>query len=484
MPAVPTPLPICQPFAPYPLNLNKGAIMQNAFRDVRQDGEYAVRRQAISSSRDASPFGPVTNGLVTQQIQGFNTNIGFIIVGGAAPVAYSSTGGTQALAAGGTTYTNDWMSYIDAFPSGSYKGWLAAQDAMWGVNNNGLNLVSTFIPGSPTRLCPGLAFLDGTGYCMSATDNLIHGSALQDLTTWPALNVVGASSSWGQAIGISRHLNYVLGFFENGLQVYYNAGLAPPGSPLAPLPNASFLVGCTSGFTVVSMADTTIFVGKTAANNYSVYKLSGLSLSIVSNSAVDAILKQNITQLTQTPRTVTDQYPQSMAYSITDKGHIFYCLKIGTSAVLAWDTLTQEWYVWTQSQFGVEVPYLPNFSADNFVAGSDRMLGILTAFGNFDYSGNINVLIRTQNLDFGSAYKKFVHKLSVYGDTIPDTMTVDYSDDDYTTYSGQLTIPLSVPRKMVLRLGSFYERSFRFQYTGIRTWRLKKFEILVEGGSL
>lgn len=458
--------------------------MQNVFRDVRTDGEFAVRRQGVAPARDASAGGSVTNGLVTQRIPLSSTNIGFIIVGGPALTAYSNTGGTQALPAG-TTYANDWLTYIDAFPSGAFTGLLVGQSAMWGVSNNGLNLNGTLVASPPPLLCPGAAFLDGTGYVMSANDNLIHGSALQDLTTWPALNVVGASSSWGTAIGISRHLNYILGFYENGLQVYYNAGLAPPGSPLAPLPNASFLVGCTSGFTVVSMADTTIFVGKTGANNYSVYKLSGLSLSIISNSAVETILKQNIGAITQTVRTVTNAYPTSIAYSITDKGHIFYVLKISNVITLAWDLNTGEWSIWAMKNLGAsaDVNYPIVASSDNFTADTFQELGILSGALNVDYTGNIACEIRTQNLNFGSAYKKFIYKLSMWGDTFNSTMTVEYSDDDYTTYSAPLTIDLSKQRKMVLRLGSFYERSFRFKYSGLALFRLKTYELLIEGGS-
>jgi hypothetical protein len=486
MPAAkPTQLPICQGFSPHPDDINKGSLMVNCFKDARPEGEYAIRRHGLFLFRDVSASGPVTNGLVTQQVPFTTTNMGFIIVGGAAPVAYASSGGgSLALAAGGTTYANDWMSYIDLQPLGSQQGWLAAQDAMWTVAGNGTNLISTFLAGTPTKLCPGLAFLDGTAYCMTAVGDAIRGSALQDITTWNGLNTVGASSSWGAAIGIRRHLNYILGFWENGLQVFYNAGLAPPASPLAPLPNASFLVGCTSGFTVVSLADTTIFVGKTAANNFSVYQLSGLSLTPISSPAVEFILKRNITALTQTSRQITNIYPQSMAYAIADKGHTFYVLKITDVITLAYDLGMKEWYVWEQTVGGVQVPYQGSFSGDNFVAGQDRILSVIGESIYTDYSGTILATIRTANMDFGSAYKKFVWKLSVYGDTIPGTMTMAYSDDDYATYStGVDNIDLSKQRKMVNRCGSFYERSFRFRYSGNQPFRLKYFEMLLEGGS-
>jgi hypothetical protein len=366
------------------------------------------------------------------------------------------------------------------------------------------DLAITRVTQTITQMMPGIAFLDGAVYVISQTDNQIHGCALQDPTTWNPLNVVGASSSWGRAVAISRHLNYILGFFEFGLQVYYDAGLAPPGSPLAPLPNASFLTGLAGQSSVVSLADCTIFIGKSAAGNISVYMLSGLQLGVISNPMVDAALAEHSGLLRVDYNFNGSSSVSAMAWE--DKGNPYYVLTFGriafnfgyTSYSLAYNLTTQEWTVFTNGSNVGEIGLTPFISQDNLMVGPGagpttpsevHFYGISdTAYqdftGGFQTVRNISSLALTASQDFQTGYKKFIKRLSVQADTIPEMLSMRYSDDDYTTYSGYYLIDLSKQRKKVDRLGSFYQRNFEFTYSGLSPFRVKVYEIDVSGGSV
>lgn len=481
----------CQPFSPRPGSLLRGSLMQNAFKDKHPDGEYAIRRNGLTQVANASAIRPYSQGLA--YLGSANSGyapIGWLLnVDNGGSLNWTSQTATGSFGGMVTDGPNDYFSFIPAYTTTipNFYGMISGHFGIAGVQNGGGGtLILTNVASPPTFMCPGLAFLDGTVYVMSAADNQIHGCNLQDPTTWPALNVVGASSSWGSGVAVSRHLNYVLGFYSAGLQVYYNAGLAPPGSPLAPLPNASFIIGCQAAESIVAIADCTFFVGSSSSGNLSVYMLQGLSLGIISNSFVDNILKDNAALFLQcvTPGTgPRSSFPPIRAYSLEDKGHSFYILKIAGVITLAFDTVNQEWNVWTSNVGGVEVPYIGDFAEGNFVAGSDAILSTAADTTYTDYSGPINLIVRTTVQDHGSAYKKFVQKLTVWGDNIPDTMTVRYSDNDYQTYSALITIDLSKERKMANRLGSFYRRSWEFAYGGNQPFRIKAYEILIRGGS-
>lgn len=492
MPSVPQQIDFAQSFSPrqqpaygtLPVTVwtAKGAGMTNLYKEGRPDGNYAIRRSGLDWLQNDGGFGQFAQGC-GWSLDPINRTQPFVVFGGTTPAMYPGFGSTFPLT--GTTFSyRDWYVTTGAIPGGLYATILTSLQGMWGVSNSGSGPVASYIAAAPPNKCIGVAFLDGTTYVMSYNDNQIHGSALQDPSTWPALNVIGASTSWGPGTTISRHLNYILGFYRLGLQVYYDAGLAPPGSPLAPLPNASFLVGCVTPASVVSMADTTIFVGLTAANNISVYQLAGLSLSIISNPAVDAILRDYILAVT----TVPGQRPICTAFSYTDKGHLIYALKIEGVICLMYDTQSQEWNRLTTKVAGVVQPFTGNCglygmigTVSGDVQGWNQLSQVDTVSAGVTQP--INCVVETTIMDFRSAYKKFVHKFSCYGDTIPSTMTVEYSDDDYTTYSAAIPIDLSKQRKMVNRQGSFYNRSYRFTYEGTSPFRMRAFELLLEGGT-
>lgn len=474
-----------QPFGPRPGDINKGSITKNGFLTQQPDGLYTLRRSGLVRSVDASAQGVRANGLIT-----YADNQAWILtVTNAFTLYWANSGGVSNGTELGIVVnkTDALLNIPVGFPT-AFGVLVAGKNGMAGVQQSGTNLIFTPVVGPPTFMCPGLAFLDGTCYVMSAADSQIHGSVLQDPTTWPALNVVGAASSWGQGISVRRHLNYVLGFFAEGLQVYYNAGLAPPGSPLAPLPNASFLIGCQAATSIASISNMTIFAGRSASGNISIYKIAGLSVDPISPPALDQILKANVSKFQDCVTIGTGPqavYPPVMAFAFEDKGHSFYCIKIEGVVSAICDINSGNWQIFTSVSGGVELlTWRPDYSQRGWVATDNTTLEKITPTAYTDTAGVIKFLARTAEEDFGSAYKKFVQKISFWGDDQNAQMTVRYTNDDYQTYSTAFNLSLATERKMMNRCGSFYRRAWEFTYEDVfQPFRMKTYEILIRGGS-
>ena len=74
--------------------------------------------------------------------------------------------------------------------------------------------------------------------------------------------------------------------------------------------------------------------------------------------------------------------------------------------------------------------------------------------------------------------RKFMHELQIIGDTqaATDNISVQYSDDDYQTFSTARTIDMGQTLKQLNRLGLFRERVFKLSYSGTNQIRLESLE--------
>lgn len=337
----------------------------------------------------------------------------------------------------------------------------------------------------PAHMRPGIVFIDGTLYVMDADTSQIRGSNLQDPLTWNLLNVVGTSFNTGTGTGIIRHLNYLVAFYMRGVQLFYDAGLAPPGSPLAPLPNGSFQLGCAVPETAVNIGDSLIFVSQTTTGDIAVTMLQGLSFTPISTPAVNEVLIENAQYLAG-PVGQAANVVNAYAYSVALKGHTWYVLRLPT-ITLAYDLNTKDWQFWTSVNVGAEGTHNPTFSMNNYAVSFETgALGKLSQYQTSaytDYNGYINCIVQTPSGDSETVFKKFQTRMNFYGDTIADTMTVAYCNDDFVTWSSPLTIDLSTQRKFVNRLGSFYHRAYQVTYTGNLPFRMEKMEALLELGT-
>ncbi len=326
----------------------------------------------------------------------------------------------------------------------------------------------------PATTVPGIAYLDGTYYVMTPA-GVIQGSDLENPASWNALNFISTDRGIGRAVAIARHLNYVVAFCDTGVQFFYDAANPAPGSPLSPSGNTLATTGCADGNTIQNIDDITIFMSKNLARGRSVSGLSGMSVVPLSNPVIDRILNRS---------TLASVY--SLAFKID--GHAFYLLTlVDLNLTLALDLSTGDWAQWSTCPSGTTENYFSSvyYQRGFGGAGKDYLLDISTGKVNYldpTISQDVSLVVRasgrTANLDAGSMDKKFLPAINLVGDTeVGSTVSLRYSDDDYTTWSDYRSVDMGTSQKRLTRLGSFRRRAFEWLHTGGSPMRLEAINI-------
>lgn len=326
----------------------------------------------------------------------------------------------------------------------------------------------------------GIAYLDGVYYNMNGNSQVV-GSAINDPTTWPALDFVGADPELGQGITVTRHLNYILAFYLQGLQVYWDANAAPNGSGIAlnPVLSASFRTGAFNAACITEINDVTYFLASTPLYGRSVQMLNGLTMQKISDPYVERILNNpNLNFISL----------QLWSFGIQIAGHSFFVLNLQEIGVtLVYDITSGVWGTWSSVVGGVE----QYFVGRGYVSGE----GANGDFGDFiqdittgkpmlmsptlytDATGQMNVTCVTPNYDWGTLnYKRFA-LMQQMADTIADSINISYTDDDYQTFSTPRQLSLQFPRKQMRNCGSSRRRAWMMTYSGNFPLRLNTLSV-------
>jgi len=225
-------------------------------------------------------------------------------------------------------------------PATSYNGFFfkSTTDAYtYNIDTNTLTEITD--ADYPATTVPGFVLLDGTYYIMTPAGQ-IYGSALNDPTSWTALNVISCVAEPDGGIALARLQNYIAAFGAYTTEFFYDAGNAPPGSPLLPVQNAMVEIGCAAGGSVAGIENTLLFIGVGKQMDRSVYIFNGTVPQKISTPAVDTIL-------------FADDMAGVVSYCCRIKGQSFYVLTLPTTGItLVYCLDTKAWYEWTSTVAG------------------------------------------------------------------------------------------------------------------------------------
>lgn len=152
----------------------------------------------------------------------------------------------------------------------------------------------------PAVTVRGIAYLDGTFYVMDQ-NGTIYGSAANDFTTWPATSQIAAQCEPDGGVAIAKYGQYVVAFGNYTTEFFYDAGNAT-NSPLSPVQNSQFLIGCSNGDTIAQVASSLFWVaqdkvqGQATNRGVMVCRMQGLSYDIVSTDDVERYLNADSLQ--------------------------------------------------------------------------------------------------------------------------------------------------------------------------------------------
>ena len=113
---------------------------------------------------------------------------------------------------------------------------------------------------------PGIVYLDSYFFVMD-TNAVIYNSALNDPTSWDALDIITAEKEPGAGVALAKSQSYVIALKEWSTEFFYNNGNSP-GSPLEPVLSAvhsgSFDAGCEYRLTVAAWGTAVVSIWATA----------------------------------------------------------------------------------------------------------------------------------------------------------------------------------------------------------------------------
>ncbi len=242
-----------------------------------------------------------------------------------------TTSTLKQVSAGGTL---DWSKTLDGTQ-------LAVKNTAnaWNYTIAGQSLAQVTNSNYPPSTVRGLVYLDGTFYVMDSKGQ-IWGSAVNDFTTWTALNVITAQGEPDNGVCITKYVQYVVAFGQWTTEFFYDAGNSV-GSPLSSMPTAMQLVGCASADSVVQAESSVFWVGQAKAHGQAfnpqrfVAQLNGLTYSVISTPNIDRILN-------------ADTMVGAWGVYCKFLGHSLYIVSLPVSKIsLAYDLKSGMWYYFT-----------------------------------------------------------------------------------------------------------------------------------------
>jgi hypothetical protein len=448
--------------------LTTDAKMVNCFAEATETGMAAVKRPGTQ-------YVSTIAGTAQGQFSQFGTD--YFIVNDRA--YFSASGPSAGFTIPGITQPGQAYFSIDNEQAGASVTIIQNEAGDLWYFNGAVFLKVTDANYVSQNVAPGMAYLDGVYYAMRVNGQVI-GSAINDPSTWPALDFAQADVTYGQGISLGRHLNYVLAFYDKGLQVYWDANAAPNTQGIALLPalNASFRTGCFNARTIVEIGDNCFFMAHTAIHGRTIQMMQGLQLVPISTPFVEKII--NLPALVQNTT-------QIWAFGIVIAGHQFYVLTIPVlNVTLAYDMTMQLWSTWSSVVNGVEQYFTGRFY--NASEGSQGLVGDLfqdVVTGRqmqmqttlyVDATGPINVTCVTPPYDWNTSNYKRFNYISQLADSINTSISISFSDDDYKTFSTPRVMDLNGPRNQLRRCGSSRRRIWKLFHqdtTPLRVYDLR-----------
>ena len=327
-----------------------------------------------------------------------------------------------------------------------------------------------------------MEFMDGYAFIQ---DNVgkIWNSDLNSLSNWTASSFITRGVDPDSGIGgLARLGNQIISFGAYTMEVFYNAGNAT-GSPLSRVNQLSARVGighvnqnAGSNFTYYATIKNKIFfIGTTQKGSYTTniskgfYSYNGSAVEKISSDSIDKILSATAIQ---TIYSITFQGKQAIAITLSS-------FPGASSVLLIYFPEWNEWFEWTSSRFA-------SANDGRFYIGTTTTPNKIYSFANTntwqdnttDYQWLHQFVLPTD----GNQRKRMPY-LGLKGDTATSAqnISVEFSDNDYATFSTPRNIDMTSKDKRLTRCGSFKgHRVVRLSHTGNTEVRLEAFLARIE----
>jgi hypothetical protein len=333
-----------------------------------------------------------------------------------------------------------------------------------------------------TNFVPGIVVLDQYAFLMDSDGN-IQNSVVGDVDDWAGDTIVAEIKS-DAGVALARYRNYLVGLCDDTIEFFYDAANTN-GSPMNRFEGMAANIGCAAGNTVVNVDQDLLFVAKSPEGGRFVAGfIGGFEAKRISTTAIDEILDKEGSNISN-----------AYAYTIRVAGKNLYVLTLPTTAARTFvaDLDEKKWYEWSSDVSDTESFFT---AMDATELNGDTILlddsnGRTYEFDPETYQDvvagsneGIKMEVRTPQTDNGNMMNKFMSRLQLVGDIVASTGTVgiEYSDDDYVTWSTSRTQDMASYQTWLSRLGVYKRRAFRLKWQQNLPARWAALEANIEQG--
>lgn len=329
----------------------------------------------------------------------------------------------------------------------------------------------------PTPHDPNIIFIDGYILVAKTGTSDFYNSDNNAPLSWTPGNFISTEIEAATIKRLFKLSNYIVAATEETLEYFWDAAIAT-GSPFqrndTPVKRISFLSAAAQE------QNTVYFVGKELNGGYQVYKMYDFKCDPVGTSTISRYLN-----------TLGTDYNTWIGSIINYSGHKFYVLNAGNLTYC----MDLESGLWTRLAYQNNTSF--NLARAHGLRTASYNLCIFSlndgtsSWYLFDETlyrdSNVNFLcqIVTDSSDFGTLNRKTMSRVSFYADRTPvdSNLLVQWSDDDYQTYSTGVNANLNQDLICVRQLGSFRQRSFKLTHTDNTLLRIQGMVADINKGS-
>lgn len=325
---------------------------------------------------------------------------------------------------------------------------------------------------------PNVIFLDGYLFLVKSDSSIIYNSENNNPLSFTVDAIIAPEQEPDQVTRLAKINNYLIAFGSTSIEYYWDAANAAPDSPMqrndTPIKINTYL----AGFAIHGNA--IYFIGADANGQPDVFVLKDFKLENIGTPSISRYLSST-----------TSTVASWRGAIVSIQGHVFYVINAGLSKSWAIDVETG---LVTRFAYQGQAIFDITASTNLFNTSSTRTyfsLGTDSAIYRFDETlfqdsaTNYTCSIITEANDFGTLNRKTMHRLSILGDRpSADTyLSVQWSDDDYTTYNTAVTTNLRQDLVCIRQLGWFRQRIFKFTYSDNYPLRIQDIEVDINKGT-
>jgi len=324
-----------------------------------------------------------------------------------------------------------------------------------------------------------LVFLDGYLFLAEANTANIWNSDINDPLSFVAGTYIATEMEADRIIRIAKLNNYIIAFGKTSVEYFWDAAIPAPDSPLQRNDTPVKINTYLAGFAVYG--NTVYYIGSDASGQPDVFMLKDFKIESIGSPSISRYLN-----------TVTDAISTWVGAIVSFQGHTFYLVNAGNGKSWAIDVdtgLVTRFAFQTNSVFDIllSTNVISSTNARTYFA-LDNGTSAIYKFDESVYQDaavNFTCLVVTEANDFGTLNRKTMHRLSILGDrpSANSNISIQWSDDDYETFSTARSVNLKQDLASTYQLGWFRQRILKFTYSDNYPMRIQDIEVDINKGT-